>query len=393
TVVPPFWQTWWFRSLVGLGVLALVLGFFTVRIRTINAQRQQLQMLVNERTRDLEIAKERALEAQRAAEVASQAKSQFLANMSHELRTPLNGILGYAQIIKQDPNLNRRQKEGLNIIQQSGQHLLTLINDILDLAKIEAGKIELQPTNFQFTNFLEGVAGIVRMRAEEKDILFVYQAQPPLPNVVKADEKQLRQVLLNLLGNAVKFTDSGQVTFRVQALERATAAKDQEAQARIRFDITDTGIGIAPKQLENIFQPFEQVSDMQHRAEGTGLGLAISQRIIGAMGGQIQVESKIGQGSTFWFELNLIFRSREAPLTEEAAMLRGELVAPPQEELASLLKLALTGDLVGLEKLAVRLAERETSWGPFAQRLQQLAADMEDEQIITFIKQYMPKDT
>jgi signal transduction histidine kinase/DNA-binding NarL/FixJ family response regulator len=251
-------------------------------------------------------------QAREAAEVANKAKSEFLANMSHELRTPLNGILGYAQILRRDKGISQKQAEGLSIIQHSGEHLLTLITDILDLAKIEAGRLDLYPTNFNFHLFLQNVAGIARLRAEQKGLEFHYEPDPALPLGVEADEKRLRQVLLNLLGNAVKFTSEGEVTFRVVLLgwqgDAGLDATDEGAQpriARIRLEVRDTGIGIAPEQMEAIFQPFEQVGDTRDRVEGTGLGLSISRKLVEAMGSELRVVSEPGKGSTFWLEVAL----------------------------------------------------------------------------------------
>ena len=236
-----------------------------------------------------------AQRAKNAAETANRAKSAFLANMSHELRTPLNGILGYAQILLRDKSLNEHESTGLNVIQQSGEHLLTLINNILDFAKIEAGKLELYVTDIQFTRFLRLIAEMIEVKAVQKNLDFICHLASDLPACVLADEKRLRQVLLNLLSNAVKFTDRGLVRLCVSMAD----------EGRIRFEVQDTGIGIGADQLDIIFKPFEQAGEGQHRLGGTGLGLTISRQFVRLMGSDIKVESRVGEGSTFWFALAL----------------------------------------------------------------------------------------
>jgi CheY-like chemotaxis protein len=238
------------------------------------------------------------------AEKANQAKSEFLANMSHEVRTPLNGILGYAQILQTSKNLTDKERKGLNIIHQCGTHLLTLINDVLDLSKIEARKMELYATSFHFSSFLQGVAEIFSIRAEQKKISFICQFDSDLPTGVYVDEKRLRQVLINLLGNAVKFTDRGAVTFKVKLCGHRVG-DDSERITKIHFQVEDTGVGISSDYLEKIFMPFEQVGDLNNQAQGTGLGLAISQRILALMDSNIHVSSQSGEGSIFWFDVEL----------------------------------------------------------------------------------------
>ena len=254
-----------------------------------------LEARVEERTHSLAKAKQ-------AADAANQAKSDFLANMSHELRTPLNGILGYAQILER-ADLAPKQKQGVSIIHQCGSHLLTLINDILDLSKIEARKLELHCDDFDFFSFLEGVAEICKIRAEQKGVTFLCEFASDLPPAIHADEKRLRQVLINLLGNAIKFTDKGQVTLRVSLNseeEAVDSVVDRPDFHNILFQIEDTGVGMTPEQLEKIFLPFEQVGETDKKAAGTGLGLAISQRIAEMMNSPLQVSSKLGQGTVFW---------------------------------------------------------------------------------------------
>lgn len=238
-------------------------------------------------------------EAEKAAQQASQAKSDFLANMSHELRTPLNGILGYAQILGRSKNLLEKERNGIEIIYQCGSHLLTLINDILDLSKIEAGKLDLAPTALHLPSLLQSVVEMCKIRAEQKGIEFIYNPSSRLPEGIEADEKRLRQVLINLLGNAIKFTDQGSVTLKVDVL------KLSDNRVSLLFQVIDTGVGIAEKDLEKLFQSFEQVGDRNRQSEGTGLGLTISQRIVEIMGSKIEVKSQLGKGSEFFFCVEL----------------------------------------------------------------------------------------
>ena len=266
-----------------------------------------LEEKVLERTAALSQEIEERKRAEEAARAANHAKSAFLANMSHELRTPLNAILGYTEIFRRE----RKQDKRLEVVERSGQHLLTLIEDVLDYARVEAGKIELIVFDFHLPTFLNDLAEMTRLRAEAKKLSFRLIMPAQLPAYVEADEKRLRQVLLNLLSNAVKFTERGQVIFRVSAQIEST-------DCLLGFEIEDTGCGIGPEHLAQIFKPFEQVSERDKLTEGTGLGLAISNHLVDLMGGKIAVESQLGQGSTFRFEVNLPVTQWQPPATTAA---------------------------------------------------------------------------
>ncbi len=280
-----------------LGVLSNSFNRMAQQLResfaTLEKTNQELEIRVEERTAEL-------TESKLVADAANHAKSDFLANMSHELRTPLNGILGYAQILERSQTMTEPDQHGISIIYQCGSHLLTLINDILDLSKIEAGKMELHPTAFHLPSFLQAVVEISRIKAEQKDIKFNYEPTPDLPTGIIADEKRLRQVLLNLLGNAIKFTDNGSVSLEISAHSN----QSDSSLIQLDFQIRDTGVGMSSVQLEKIFLPFEQVGDDSRKSEGTGLGLAITQKIIEMMDSSINVQSKSGVGSLFEFQIS-----------------------------------------------------------------------------------------
>ena len=298
------------------------------------------------------------------AEAASGAKSRFLTAMSHELRTPLNGILGYAQLLQRDTKLLPHHHEALRVIEQSGNHLLSLITHLLDLAKIEAGRTELYEEALDLPHFLEGVAAIAELLAHSKALAFSFVLAPETPAVVRADPQRLRQVLLNLLGNAVKFTEAGQVTFAV-----AYAPADAHSGSqRLRFQVEDTGVGIADEDQGAVFQPFQQAGGREQRAVGTGLGLAICVELLRLMGSELQMRSAPGAGSIFWFDLAL----QEGDDESVPYMVPPQAV-PSQEEIAALVELATVGDVRAIRQRTDLLRQRDARFEPFALEVQRRA--------------------
>ncbi len=259
----------------------------------LSKQHAHLEELVEVRTKELKKARDKA-------ESANKAKSIFLANMSHELRTPMNAVLGFAQLMQRDPNVTREQQENLATIHRSGNHLLELINDVLDISRIETGHIKQVVRVFNLQEFFNGIQEMIQVRTQSKGIAFNLELDNQLPLLVQGDAHKLRQILINLLGNAVKFTSEGSVTLTV-------SLKSQEQENyRILFEIKDTGLGISAEEQETIFEPFSQADAGEKSGEGSGLGLAISKQFVDLLGGKLQVSSEGGNGAIFYFEIPLV---------------------------------------------------------------------------------------
>lgn len=339
------WRTHWAFALYALLGLGLVYGAVRLRLRALERRNEALEAKITERTaqlaekvREVTESEERAHESELRALDASRAKSTFLSGVSHELRTPLTTILGFVQLIARDTTLSESHQKRLAIVLRSGDHLLALINDVLSLAKIEAGQMSLNEKTFDLHYLLQNLEDMHRAHRRRNDVDVVFERDQSVPQFVVGDEGKLRQILINLIGNATKFTERGRVTIRARW-------KD----GRASFEVADTGSGIADDELQTVFETFVQTESGRRAKEGTGLGLAICRNFVRMMGGDIEVESQLGQGSTFRFEIDLPEASEVA---EEAETRHVARLAPGQEHFRILVvdddveTRALFGDLL-----------------------------------------------
>jgi len=337
--------------------------------------------------RDISIRKQAEVEmlaARKAAEEADQAKTEFFANMTHELRTPLNGILGYAQILNKANTLDFSLKKAVSVIQNSGEYLLNLINDLLDFSTIEARKMKIYSENILFMPLIQYVSEMGRIQAKQKNINFFVKLPEKFPETICADEKRLQQILINLLGNAIKFTDQGYVQLSVHVHD-----------TKIRFLIEDTGCGISPRDQKNIFEAFNRIKNQKGNREGSGLGLYITQQLLRMMNSDLKIESKPGIGTKVWFDLDDIIIST---ITQQSMLFKSHTCKPekieninfpPLQLLNKILEFTMSGDVNGILDWAELHINNDPAYQTFFQLIKEMAASYKITEIQQMIEDFL----
>ena len=322
--------------------------------------------------RDISIRKQAEFEmqaARKAAEEANKAKTEFFANITHELRTPLNGILGYSQILINNLKLSDHQKNAVSVIRSSGEYLLNLINELLDFSTIEAQKMKIYIEEVQLMPLIKHICEVCTIQAKQKNIDFNVELPEKMPEIINTDEKRLQQILLNLLGNAIKYTDQGSVHFSVQFVDHT-----------IRFSIEDTGCGIPISQLHYIFKAFSRIKDKKQQKEGAGLGLYISQKLLNMMNSDLEIKSTEGKGTKVWFVLDNVIRSKKTikptalPSYKQKLKSAKTITYPPRHMRNTILDFTMSGDIKGIIDWIDQHINDDPSYQSFFQTIKDMAA-------------------
>lgn len=376
------------KSIRELQVLAASFNEMGIQLKAafqdLEQTNEQLEMRVAQRTAAL-------IEAKEAADAANKAKSTFLAHMTHELRTPLHAILGFTQISLQDPSLKPQQRDNLTTIKRSGEHLLSLINDVLEMSKIEAGKATICETAFDLHLLLQNLAKMFEWKAHSKNLELFFGLSPNVPQYIRTDPMKLRQVLINLIGNGIKFTQQGKVILRIGLAEErllSTETQNQQPKVHLIFEVQDTGCGIPASKLESIFAPFSQTKQINQH-QGSGLGLAISQQFVRMLGGEITVKSILGKGSLFRFQIPItVVESRDLTgfLTSQASVNKSD---------ASVVKDNTQSNLSSLQYLpsVIKAADFANMSPDWIFQLRQAAIAIDAESILQLIEQIPPSNS